>query len=125
MAKPQTAVRCHCSDGLRVTGAPPAAFAAPAFSDLAIRPDPDTGFRPSDCVERRFCVTCGSPLYATWAHLPEQIYIPPVILNEATGIAQELRCHSDAVLPRVSMDDGVEKVSASGRETLRRPPGPL
>lgn len=113
---------CHCEDCRRVTGAPVAAFAA--FSEDALTVDPPLGPPVSHApgVDRWFCQTCGSPLAATFAYLPGQIYVPLGLLDQADALPPELHSHADKCLPWLHIDDDLPRAAASARENLRTNP---
>lgn len=94
-----------------------AVFAAFAADDLGITPDPGP-VSANPGVERWFCRKCGSPLAARFAYLPDQIYVPIGILDQADNMAPELHCHADSRLPWLHIDDDLERNGASGRASL-------
>ena len=115
----ETSAYCHCSDCRRWTGAPVAAFAA--FPETALRvTGPVRDGAAPDGVARQICGDCGSPLSATFAYLPGQIYIPLGILDQAQDLEPMMHCHSDAQLRWLALDDDLPRHSASGRAALGR-----
>jgi len=115
---PQTVTYCHCNDCRRITGAPVAVFAAFATGDLALSPDPGP-ISAYHGVERWFCRKCGSPLAAQFDYLPEQIYVPIGVLDQADRLVPQLHCHSESRLPWLKIDDDLERNATSGRASLQ------
>lgn len=115
---PQTIAYCHCRDCRRVTGAPVAAFAA--FEASAVTVSPNEGQRVSvnPGVERTFCPSCGSPLLGRYAYLPGQVYVPIGLLDQADDLAPQMHVHSSERLAWLHIDDDLERIAASGRESL-------
>ncbi|MEO1066507.1 MAG: GFA family protein [Pseudomonadota bacterium] len=56
---PEVVAYCHCADCRRVTGAPVAAFATFAESDIAFHPHEGQSVDVNPGVVRTFCNTCG------------------------------------------------------------------
>ena len=109
---------CHCVDCRRWTGAPVAGFAAFATEDLIFEPPLGDAFSVNPGAERWSCPDCGSPLAARFDYLPDQMYIPLGVLDQAASLPPELHCHADAAMPWLHIVDDLERVGGSGRETL-------
>ncbi|MEM8851035.1 MAG: GFA family protein [Pseudomonadota bacterium] len=117
---PRTVAYCHCSDCRRITGAPVAAFAAWAPSDLMLDPTELSPFSIRSGVERWFCPTCGSPLAARWDYLPGQIYVPVGLFDHAEDLAPTLHAHAGEALPWLHIQDDLPRMSSSARDGLNR-----
>ena len=115
---PLTTAYCHCSDCKRWTGSPLPAFAAFPRHAVDTSQFPAPGFSTKAGVERWICPRCGSPLAATFDYLPDQIYVPVGILNDAASLSPELHCHADQALPWLCMSDELPRSSSSGRDLL-------
>lgn len=116
-ADPVTVAYCHCSDCRRWTGAPVATFAALPLQSLTLSPDP--GSRSAvQGVERWNCPDCGSPLAARFSYLPDQIYVPIGIIDQAGDLPPALHCHADNRLPWLHLADDLPQHGASGRAAL-------
>ena len=116
---PLTVTYCHCSDCRRVTASPLPAFAAFPEGAVAVTPDitPVSPLVPG--VLRQFCPACGSQLTARFDYLPDQVYVPLGILDQADDLAPRLHCHAASALPWLHLDDGLPRADDSGRATLR------
>lgn len=119
----QTVTYCHCADCRRVTGAPVTAFAAVAKGAVALSAESQGTIRHvshSEGVERWFCGSCGSPLKAWFAYLPNQDYLPLGILDQAPDMPPEHHCYVGAAMPWLSLDDGLPRSDDSGSEFLEQ-----
>lgn len=109
---------CHCSDCRRLTGAPVGAFSA--FAEGAITASPGLGdpveIRPG--VTRWFCRSCGSQLAARYAYLPEQIYTPVGLWDQAAEFEPQSHSHMASALPWFHLQDDLPRHEASGRDRL-------
>ncbi|WP_241462551.1 GFA family protein [Tateyamaria sp. ANG-S1] len=113
---PLTVAYCHCSDCRRWTGAPVAAFAAFERKDVAGQlPDP---FRGAPGVERWTCPTCHAPLAAAFDYLPEQIYVPVGIIDQADRLVPKMHSHASSALPWLHIHDDLPRADASARDAL-------
>ncbi|MEL7213913.1 MAG: GFA family protein [Pseudomonadota bacterium] len=117
-ARPQTVAYCHCADCRRVSGAPVSAFAAFAPDDLTIMPAPETSVSVAPGVTRWFCPTCGSHLKAHYAYLPDQVYVPVGLFDQAASLAPESHSHHGEKLPWLCLTDTLAKSDGSGRARL-------
>ena len=117
-ARPQTVTYCHCSDCRRLSGAPVAAFAA--FAPHLVTFTPSRGPRKSFTkgVDRWFCLDCGTQLCATYDYLPDQIYLPLGLLDQAAELAPTGHSHADSALPWLHIDDDLPRDTESGRDRL-------
>ncbi|WP_083957595.1 GFA family protein [Tateyamaria omphalii] len=114
---PHTVAYCHCEDCRRWTGAPVAAFAAFDRSDV-IEQLP-TAFRGALGVERWTCPTCHAPLAAAFDYIPDQIYVPVGIMDQADTLIPELHSHAGNALPWLHIDDDLPRADASARDALK------
>ncbi len=71
-------------------------------------------------VRRVFCPDCGSPLAAWFDYLPGQVYLPLGILDQAAELPPEIHSHSDAQLPWLKIEDGLERAANSSACRLRQ-----
>ena len=116
---PETIAYCHCQDCRRVIGAPAPAFAA--FDKEHLRLDPmRPAARPvNPGVTRWFCPECGSALMAQFDYLPDQLYVPLGILDQANALEPALHCHAESALSWVHMQSDIPQVSGSARTALK------
>lgn len=114
--EPATVAYCHCSDCRRWTGAPVAAFAAFDRADV-IDQLPDA-FVPSPGVERWTCPVCHAPLGAAFDYLPDQIYVPIGIMDQADHLPAMSHSHADEALPWLHIEDSLPRAAASNRDRL-------
>ncbi len=116
--RPQLVAYCHCSDCRRVSGAPVAAFAAFAPGEAVFDPPlgPPVSVNPG--VERWFCHDCGTPLAATFDYLPDQVYVPVGLLDQAAELPPSIHSHASSGLPWLHIDDDAERLDGSSRERL-------
>ncbi|WP_132858688.1 GFA family protein [Shimia isoporae] len=115
---PTTVAYCHCSDCRRWTGAPLPAFAAFGATDLTVSPEQDAGVSHSEGVTRWNCHSCGSPLMARFEYLPDQVYVPLGLLDQAADLPPALHCHSEAAYPWLHVDDDIPRITGTARDTL-------
>ena len=115
---PITVAFCHCSDCQRWTGSPAPAFAAFDPKDLTAEPAFGAGVVTNPGVERWNCTHCGSPLAARFDYLPEQIYIPLGLIDQAADLPAQIHCHSESVLPWLHIHDNAERAIGTGRDAL-------
>ncbi len=115
---PQVVAYCHCSDCRRVTGAPVAAFAAFAPQDLAFEPELTRSISVVPNVARWFCQHCGSPIAATYAYLPDQVYVSLGLIDQASDVPPSLHAHADNALSWLCLNDDLPRDQASARARL-------
>lgn len=109
---------CHCVDCRRWTGAPVGVFAAFARDAIIAHPALNKGKVHTTGVERWNCTACGSPLAATFDYLPEQIYVPIGLLDQANDLPPSLHCHADSRLVWLPIRDDLPRQSGTGRDML-------
>lgn len=121
-ARPIQVSYCHCSDCRRLSGAPVAAFAA--FAPHQVHFTPSRGPRKSATpgVDRWFCLDCGTQLCATYDYLPDQLYVPIGLLDQAAELAPSSHSHADGQMPWLHIHDELPRDTASGRERLQDGP---
>ncbi|WP_084066119.1 GFA family protein [Marivita hallyeonensis] len=115
---PQTVAYCHCNDCRRVSGAPVSALAAFAKNDLVWSPELGAGVSHNEGVKRWFCQSCGSPLAAWYAYLPDQIYVPVGLFDNASELAPESHSHGGSQLAWLHMSDDLPRSEGSNRDAL-------
>lgn len=117
-AVPLTVAYCHCTDCRRWTGAPVAAFAA--FRHAALTAEPHLGdprvHNPG--VERWHCPDCGSPLAARFDYLPDQVYVPMGLIEQAADLPPRIHCHTASRLAWLHIDDTLERQRGTARTEL-------
>ena len=113
---PTTVAYCHCSDCRRWTGAPVAAFAA--VNRVDVIDQLPQAFRPGADVERWTCPTCHAPLGAAFGYLPDQIYIPLGIMDQADALPPAMHSHASSALSWLHIDDDLPRADASARDQL-------
>ncbi|MEM7722733.1 MAG: GFA family protein [Pseudomonadota bacterium] len=118
-ARPITVSYCHCSDCRRLSGAPVAAFAAFRPADLHFNPPLGAAATVTPGVDRWFCRICGTQLAATYDYLPDQVYVPLGLLDQAAHLPPAGHSHADSALPWLHIEDDLPCDSASGRDRLR------
>ncbi len=112
----QTVAMCHCADCKRWTGAPAPAFAA--FDPKCVSGLDGNGVQINAGVRRWNCNSCGSPLAATFDYLPQQIYLPLGIIENADDLVPQVHCFANRALPWLHMDDDIPKENGTARDTL-------
>ncbi|OAN85082.1 aldehyde-activating protein [Jannaschia sp. EhC01] len=120
-ARPQAVSYCHCSDCRRLSGAPVAAFAAFAPGDLRFAPSKGPRRSFTKGVDRWFCPDCGTQLAATYDYLPDQVYVPLGLLDQANTLAPDSHGHTDSALPWLHIEDDLPRDAASSRARLQEP----
>lgn len=110
-----TVAICHCGDCQRWTGAPMPAFAASSPTSVSVLPLKSVTTNPS--VERWNCAACGSPIGATFAYLPDQIYIPLGIID-GDDLIPQIHCHAGQAAAWLHLDDGLPQAVGTGRDKL-------
>lgn len=69
-------------------------------------------------VERWTCPTCGSPLAARFSYLPDQVYVPLGIMDQAADLVPQVHCHTDSALPWLHIDDDTPREGGTARDVL-------
>ena len=115
---PLVTTYCHCNSCRRLTGAPVSAFCAFARGALDIHPAPHHAAPVSEGVERWFCAGCGSALAAVYDYLPDQVYVPIGIIDQADQITPSLHSHMQSALGWLHIDDDLPRSDSSGRDAL-------
>ncbi|MCV6583962.1 MAG: GFA family protein [Marinibacterium sp.] len=118
---PQSVAYCHCSDCRRWTGAPVGAFVAVAPAQLRVSPPLGAPFSAVPGVDRWRCDRCGSPIAARFDYLPDQIYLPIGVMDQADALPPALHCHSASQLSWLHLTDGLPRNDGSGRDMLNDP----
>ena len=118
--QPDVVTYCHCDDCRRVSGAPVAAFAAFGIDNITFNPPLETSISVTDGVERWFCKSCGSPLAATYAYLPDQLYVSLGVIDQAEALQPERHAHAGNTLAWLKIDDDLPRDCASARQALMR-----
>ncbi|MEL6765720.1 MAG: GFA family protein [Pseudomonadota bacterium] len=116
-ASPFIVSYCHCEDCRRWTGAPLPAFVALPMGALKLTPEPEP-FSAVPGVKRWVCGVCGSPMAAHFDYLPDQIYVPIGVVDQAATLAPELHSHAHATLPWLHVADDLPRHSGSARDAL-------
>ncbi len=111
---------CHCSDCKRWTGSPAPAFAAFENNALSFTPERAAPVVTNTGVARWNCIKCGSPIAATFDYLPDQTYVPLGLIDQADSLPAQVHCHAEQRLPWLHIDDDIERLNGSARETLRK-----
>jgi hypothetical protein len=94
------------------------AFAAISPDQLITTPNLGTGYSANAGVQRWNCEKCGSPLAARFDYLPERLWVPLGILDNAADLPPTSHSHSDAALPWLHIDDDLPRSGGSGRDRL-------
>lgn len=117
---PQTVVYCHCADCRRASGAPVAAFAAFAETDVAFDPPLDRSASAAPGARRWFCPDCGSPLASAYDYLPGQVYVSLGLLDQADVLPPRLHAHDANRLGWLCIADDLPREGASSRARLKQ-----
>ena len=118
--QPLTVAYCHCSDCRRLSGAPVAAFAAFKAETVTISPTPRHADTVTNGVDRWFCDGCGAALAAAYDYLPDQVYVPIGLWDQAADLAPKSHSHAASALPWHVVEDDLPQHTGSGRQTLRK-----
>jgi hypothetical protein len=115
---PQIVCLCHCVDCRRVSGAPMVAVAA--FDASAVTFEPDDGRTVSlvPGAVRNFCGKCGSPLSFRGDYVPDQIYVPIGLLDQAGELAPQVHSYESQRLPWLHIDDDIQRFENSAQTRL-------
>jgi len=119
-AQPVAKSYCHCTDCKRWTGSPLPAFVAFRTEDFKSEPALGQPFELVEGVKRWNCGTCGSPLAASFDYLPDQIYIPLGLFDQAESLQPEIHSHSYSELSWLHLNDGLERIPDTAREKLNK-----
>lgn len=117
-APPKTVAYCHCEDCKRVTGAPVAAFAAFDEATITLTPDEGQTISRVEGATRSFCPACGSPLTGRYDYLPDTVYVPVGVLDNADDFPPEMHAHSDSRLTWLCLSDDLPRHGGSARDAL-------
>ena len=69
-------------------------------------------------VFRWNCNQCGSPLAASFDYLPDQVYVPLGLIDQADELPPKVHCHVDSAYPWLHISDDLDRFGASGRNRL-------
>ena len=94
-----------------------AAFAAFAKNDLIDQMP--TAFVPKAGVQRWTCSVCGSPLGAAFDYLPDHIYLPLGIIDQADALSPVLHSHHAERLPWLHLSDDLPRLDGTARSELK------
>ncbi len=86
---------------------------------MTFSPDGGKAFRPRDGVTRTFCETCGSSLWARYDYLPDQIYIPLGLIDQAADLQPEVHAYDSQRLPWLHIQDSAQRFAKSSQSLLR------
>lgn len=115
---PKTVAYCHCADCRRVSGAPVAAFAAFDAKAVTFTPDDGRAISVVEGVTRTFCPDCGSPLSGRYAYLPDTVYVPIGLLDNADTFPPNLHAHTGECLSWLHIADDLPRHESSARDSL-------
>ncbi|MGH1577258.1 GFA family protein [Planktotalea sp.] len=115
---PETVAFCHCGDCKRWTGSPAPAFAAFEEGALTFTPALSAAISINSGVDRWNCPKCGSPLAARFDYLPDQIYIPLGLLDQADALPARLHCHAEKSLAWLHISDDLPRSVGTARAEL-------
>jgi hypothetical protein len=116
--QPINVAHCHCTDCRRWTGSAVGTFAAFHPDDLTATPLLGPGKSLVAGVHRWNCGKCGSPLMARFDYLPDQIYVPNGLLDQAANLPARVHCHADGALDWLNITDDLPRFHRSGRAAL-------
>lgn len=115
---PQITSYCHCTDCRRLSGAPVTAFSAFGPKDIDITPAPRAMQGCGAGVSRWMCPACGTAVAAQYAYLPDQLYVPVGLWDDAQGLKPAMHSHADSALSWLHLDDNLPRHNASARTAL-------
>lgn len=121
--EPLIVAYCHCRSCRRQTGAPVAAFAAFKSSDVEVVPGDLPFAAVSNGVARHFCGDCGSPIMARYDYLPDQVYVPVGLFDDAAALVPAVHAHEGERLPWLCLTDNAPRIEASSRNVLNAAEG--
>ena len=125
MRKPRpslTVAFCHCKDCQPWTGSPAPAFAAFAPKDLTTQPPHGVPAFTNPGVSRWNFKDCGSPLAAALEYIPDQIYVPLGLIDQADQLIAEIHCFSKKQLPWLHIEDNATRGIGTARDALVEEP---
>jgi len=117
-AAPVVVTYCHCTDCRRLSGAPVSAFAGFAAGSLAYSPKLGPGRSHFDGVTRWFCEQCGSQLAASYDYIPDQLYTPVGLWDQADQLPPARHAHHTSRLDWMELADDLPRDSGSARSVL-------
>lgn len=71
-------------------------------------------------VTRWFCRNCGTALLAHYDYLPDQLYVPIGIIDQATDIKPEMHCYAKSGMPWLHIQDDLDRHDDSGSDALNQ-----
>lgn len=116
--KPKAVTYCHCDSCRRITGAPVAAFVAFTESSVTFVSNEKISVNSMPGVTRSFCNACGSHLMGQYDYLPDTVYLPLGILDQADEFPPQLHAHYGERLAWLHIDDDLQRFEASARSKL-------
>lgn len=115
---PQIVCLCHCVDCRRVSGAPMVAVAAFDASVVTFEPDDGCAVSLVPGAVRNFCGKCGSPLSFRGDYVPDQIYVPIGLLDQAGELTPQVHSYESQRLPWLHIDDDIQRFESSAQTRL-------
>ena len=109
---------CHCNDCRRLSGAPVAAFAGFATKKVSFDPPLDAGRSHFEGVTRWFCEACGTQLAARYDYLPDQLYTPIGLWDQANRLPPARHAHHGSKLSWLELTDDLPRDNDSARAAL-------
>ncbi len=55
---------------------------------------------------------------ARFEYLPDQVYVPLGLIDQAADLPPRIQCHTDAALPWIHLGNDLEHASGSARDAL-------
>ncbi len=115
---PLSVLYCHCTDCRRASGGPVAAFAAFREGTIVFSPNEGRAISRVPGVIRTFCETCGSPLTGRYDYLPNTVYVPLGLLDQADRFPPQMHAHDDNRLQWLHINDDLPRHTSSARSQL-------
>ncbi len=94
--------------------------AVAAFDADAVTFEPDDGRTVSVApgAVRTFCDKCGSPLSFRGDYVPDQIYVPLGLLDQAGELEPHIHSYDSQRLPWLHIEDDIQRFANSARSRL-------
>ena len=106
---PLEAGYCHCRMCQRVSGGPAQAWATFPIERVAYESRAPQVYRSSSWGERRFCVTCGSPLEYRESERPRTVSLNLGTLDDPAAIAPQVHIYCSSQVPWFQVADGLPR----------------
>lgn len=103
-------MNCYCKDCQRATGSACATFVFVSENRLNVKGSPASFTTTGDSgrtVDRFFCASCGSQLWATVEAMPGMVFVKIGVLEDSTGLKPQSSLWTASAANWAPLDDSI------------------